>query len=170
VKEYTSGAVDKGALVAEVRAPFDLLGRYRVAILVALGVVVCIAAVEIARGAVASLLPLGNLLIIALLVLANRVWFLLCPVRVYEHGIEIDIPRSGNKSAYLAWEHIQHYELDEHGLRYTWVPKGVTVLRNGYAPAWWPILYFPRALRIPDADTRTRLRAILSTVIPWATK
>jgi hypothetical protein len=158
--------VDKGALVAEVRAPLDLLGRHRVAILVTLGVVVCIAAVQIARGAVASLLPLGNLLVIALLVLANRVWFLLCPVRVFEHGIEIDLPRSGNKSAYLAWEQIQHYELDEHVLRYTWRPNGVIVLRNGDEPSRWPILYFPRAIRIPDADTRTRLRAILSTVIP----
>jgi hypothetical protein len=156
----------KGALVAEVRAPFDLLGRHRVAILVTLGVVVCIAAVQIARGAIASLLPLANLLVVALLVLANRVWFLLSPVRVYEHGVEFAIPRSGNKSAYLAWEHIQHYELDELGLRYTWVPKGVTVLRNGDEPAWWPILYFPRALRIPDADTRTRLHAMLSQATP----
>jgi hypothetical protein len=165
-KNYTGGAVDKGALVAEVRAPFDLLGRHRVAILVTLGVVVCIAAVQIARGAIASLLPLANLLIVALFVLANRVAFLLCPVRVYELGIEFTIPRSWNKSAYLAWEQIQHYELDEHVLRYTWRPNGVVVLRNGDEPGRWPILYFPRALRIPDADTRTRLRVILSTVIP----
>jgi len=155
------GAVFKGDLVATLRPPFDPLGRYRAAVLAVVAVIALLAVWQFARGGIMAALPLVQVLIFGAFVALIRTVFQLSPVRVYEHGIELDIPRSINKSVYLPWSQVDRYEIDAHRLRYTWRPEGLIVLRDGRDPARWPYLYFPRALRITDPRIAERLRALL---------
>jgi hypothetical protein len=70
-------------------------------------------------------------------------------IRLYEHGLEVDIPRSMNKSAWLPWSALLKYEWEGDVLRYAWQPNGVIVLAGGRQPARWPMGSFPNAVRIP---------------------
>jgi len=70
-------------------------------------------------------------------------------IRVYEHGLEVDIPRSMNKSAWLPWSALVKYEWEGDILRYSWDPNRLVVLANGRERARWQAGSFPNAVCIP---------------------
>src|SRR5215471_15850671 len=112
------GAVLKGALLARLKPPFEPLGRYRIPVLAAIGALVLLYALSAHLERRDWALALAAIVVLALFVLLNRVFFLLMPVSVYENGLEIDLPRSWNKSAYLAWQDLTTYRFEGSVLHY----------------------------------------------------
>jgi hypothetical protein len=155
--------VFKGALIASLRPPFDLLGPHRLAIVAVFVTVGLLWVWRFAQGGIMATLPLSQVLLVGGFAAITRAAVLLSSVRVFEHGIERDIPRSMNKSVYLSWERIDHYQIDGHALRYRWRRGALTVLRDGRYPARWPHWYFPRALTLPDARMADKVRVLLSS-------
>lgn len=155
------GTVWKGELVATLRPPFELFGRYGMTGWLAGGTLVTLFAVSLIFGWTQVSLTLLGCLFFGMLFFLNRVVFVLSSVRVYKNGLEQDIRRSWNKSAYLAWERLTESHWEGDILRYTWPRDGLMILRDGQWPSSWPLLYFPKALRVPARQVE-QIRKLLA--------
>lgn len=151
------GAVWKGELVARLSPPFEPFGKYRAYGWAATGAFLALLGVSLRLDWAQLTVSLLACLFWGGIFLLNRVVFLLRSVRVYENGLEQDIPRSWNKSVYLPWHSLTEYHWEGDILHYSWPVNGVMILRDGRWPSSWPMFYFvilPKALRAPAGQNR----------------
>jgi hypothetical protein len=158
------GGVLKGPFLTKLRPGFGSFARYWVFLLGGAGATSLLLTIAIAIGWMEVAIQLGGILLFGVLALANWLFLLSVPVRVHQNGLEMDIPRSLDRSVYLPWEHMVECRIDGDTLHYRWQENGLIVLRAGTLPAAWPVLHFPRSLAIPDARTRALLLVVLNRV------
>ncbi len=155
------GAACKGILVTRARAPFSLFGRHRSRWSAAAALVFLIFIVSVRRGWPQAAGYSGAVLVLGVIVLLNKLAFIaLSTVRVFENGLEMDIPRSVDKSVFVPWNLIEEWSWNHNILRYRPRRDAYIVLRNGKWKAVWPFLYFPVELRIPENQVQVVWRLL----------
>jgi|GEM_PF-5552230 hypothetical protein len=157
------GTEVKGELLTSLSPPFEPFGPYRNISLLLAAVATALFGVSLKQGWIELAGSLGGLLFTAAFFLANRTALLLTTIRVYENGLEMNIPRSINKTVYLPWDCLMDYRFEGNLFFYTYKPNGLKVLTNGRSPASWPYFCFPKKLKISDTQTVELLRSSLPT-------
>lgn len=169
------GTVVKGRLVTNLSPPFWPGERFRDVTLAAGAAIVLLMAVSNWLGWTEvtsySTLPLiaGGIL------LWLRVGVVLNSVRVYDNGLERDIPRrrtlipSVRRSWYLPWDQVEGYRWDGDILNYSWRAGGLTLLKDGKSSdsrRVYNFSDFPSRLRVP-AERAGSIRDLLArTKVP----
>jgi hypothetical protein len=145
------GEIVKGRLIALVRPPFELFGAHRKWWLAGVAGFAALFALALSMGWAEVALYAAGVPLFCGFVLLSLVISQLHTVRVWEHGLEVDIPKSWNKSVYLPWSAIAQYGWEGNILWYMPRRDGFIVLKDGKWPARWPFPDFPCRLNVPLA-------------------
>jgi len=136
-------------LIARLRPPFEPLAHFGKYIATAAGALLTLFGASLLFHWTELTEIVFVILFLGGFVMLNRVVFLLYSVRVYENGLEQDIPRSWNKSVYLPWNRLAEHHWEGNILRYSRPANSFIVLRDGRWPSSYPVLFFPSALQVP---------------------
>jgi hypothetical protein len=159
------GAVSKGALITFAGPPLAIFGRYRKQCLALTAILALIFVFSLFAGLTQTALGSAVLLVAGGFIALGRLITLAAKAAVFENGIEMDIPKSLNKSVYLPWSRMSDYRWAGNVLRYGMPAGACIVLRSGKWQTSWPYWYFPTALKIPD-DALPIIESILSRTLP----